>query len=284
MFGYVKPQIPELKVKEFELYKASYCGLCRAMGKTTGCVSKMTLNYDFVFLVLLRKVAEKRSGEIKMRRCIAHPFKKRPMLEIDDTSRYCARASVMLTKLKLKDNVRDSRGIKKLLAKILSLVSIFFKKTHKSLIPLRDTISACIDELSELEKKNTDSIDTVADTFGRLLSAVASYGLEGNEATLCKKIGYHLGKWIYIIDAIDDMKSDAKTGSYNPIINAFGKELEASERDMLRIGLMLELDELSKSVEGLDFSCHRDVEGLMKNTIYMGMVKQTETVLGIQEK
>ena len=65
MFGYIKPQIPELKVKEHELYKATYCGLCRAMGKRTGCMSKMTLSYDFVFLVLLRKVAEKRAGEVK---------------------------------------------------------------------------------------------------------------------------------------------------------------------------------------------------------------------------
>lgn len=282
MFGYVKPQIPELKVKEFELYKAAYCGLCRTMGKRTGCLSKMTLSYDFVFLVLLRKVAEKRTGEVKMRRCIAHPLKRRPMLEIDESLEYCAKSSVILTKLKLKDNINDSRGMKRFLAKIVALVSIFFKKTDKNLLPLEAKVKECISRLSELERKMVDSTDEVASVFGELLSAVASYGLEGKEATLCEKIGYHLGKWIYMIDAIDDMEDDAKTHSFNPIINAFGKDISDEERDMLRISLMLELDELSGALESLDFSSHRDVEGVLKNTIYQGMVNQVSTVLKLK--
>ena len=282
MFGYVKPQIPELKVKEYELYKATYCGLCRTMGRRTGCMSKMTLNYDFVFLALLRKVAEKRTGEIKMRRCIAHPFKKRPMLEIDSTLEYCAKTSVILTRLKLKDNINDSHGIKRLLAKIVALVSIFFKKTDKDLRPLEAKIKECIDKLSALERAGSDSIDETASTFGELLSEVASYGLEGEAKTLCAKIGYHLGKWIYIIDAIDDLESDARASSFNPIINSFGKTPTDEERDIIRIGLMLELDEMSKALEALDFSSHRDVEGLMKNTIYLGMVSQTKGVLKLK--
>lgn len=284
MFGYVKPQIPELKVKEYELYKSAYCGLCRTMGKKTGCVSKMTLNYDFVFLVLLRKVAEKRTGEIKMRRCIAHPLKRRPMLEIDDSLVYCARASVMLTKLKLKDNVDDSHGFKRLLARMVALVSIFFKKTDKSLRELEDKLRGYIEQLSSLEKQNTDSIDTVADVFGKLLSSVASYNLDSNEATMCAKIGYHLGKWIYIIDAIDDFADDIKTGSFNPIVNAFGGEIGDFGKNILRTGLMLELDELSRALESLDFSHHRDVEGVLKNIIYQGMVKTTDDLLKIENE
>ena len=281
MFGYVKPIIPELKVKEFELYKAAYCGLCRTMEKKTGCLSKMTLNYDFVFLVLLRKVAQKRTGEVKMRRCIAHPLKRRPMLEIDDSLEYCAKTSVMLTKLKLKDNVNDTHGFKKILARIVALVSLFFKKTDKSLLALESELKGCIDKLGALEKTNTDSIDAVADTFGELLGKVASYGLEEKEAQLCAKIGYHLGKWIYIIDAIDDLEDDKKTGSFNPIANAFGAQIGDFEKNMLKTGLMIELDELSKALCALDFSSHRDVEGVLKNTIYLGMVKSTEDILGI---
>ncbi|MBQ2810211.1 MAG: hypothetical protein IJF11_04890 [Clostridia bacterium] len=282
MFGYIKPQIPELKVKEFELYKATYCGLCRTMGKTTGCVSKMTLNYDFVFLVLLRKVAEKRTGEIKMRRCIVHPFKKRPMLEIDSTLEYCAKTSVMLTKLKLKDNVNDTHGFKRLLAKIVALVSVFFKKTDKNLTSLEALLKEKIDALGALEAQECDSVDSVSSIFGELLGAVASYGLDGEIATLCTKIGYHLGKWIYVIDAIDDLEDDAKSHSFNPIINAFGATLTDEDKDILRLSLMLELDEMSKSVEALDFSAHRDVEGIIKNTIYVGMVNQVNRVLKLK--
>lgn len=279
MFGYIKPQIPELRVKEHELYKATYCGLCRAMGKRTGCMSKMTLSYDFVFLVLLRKVAEKRTGEVKMRRCIAHPFMRRPMLEIDETLEYCAKTSVMLTRLKLEDNINDSHGFKKLLARIVALSTVFFKKTDPKLKDLETNLKKKIDNLSALEIQNTDSIDSVASIFGDLLGTVASYGLDAENATLCAKIGYHLGKWIYIIDAIDDMASDAKTGSFNAIINSFGNELSDENKNLLRIALMLELDELSHALEALDFSSHRDVEGILKNTIYIGMVNQTARIL-----
>lgn len=282
MFGYIKPQIPELRVKEFELYKATYCGLCRTMGKRTGCISKMTLNYDFVFLALLRKVAQKATGEVKMRRCIAHPLKRRPMLEMDSTLEYSAKASVILTRLKLRDNINDSHGFKRILAKIVGLVSVFFKKTDKELLDLEAQIKSKIDALSALEAQNTDSVDSVATIFGELLGAVASYGLQGEIATLCAKIGYHLGKWIYIIDAIDDMESDAKSHSFNPIINAFGKVLSDEDKNLLRISLMLELDEMSKFVEALDFSSHRDVEGVIKNVIYLGMVSQTNKILKVK--
>lgn len=135
MFGYVKPNIPELRVRENELYKATYCGLCRTMGKTTGCLSKLTLNYDFAFLALVRFVLENRKAEVKMRRCAVHPFKKRPMLEPDETLRYCAKASVILTRLKLEDNINDSRGFARLKAKIANLVSIFSKKPIRTLLP-----------------------------------------------------------------------------------------------------------------------------------------------------
>ncbi|MBQ8163994.1 MAG: hypothetical protein IJZ93_06505 [Clostridia bacterium] len=279
MFGYVKPQIPELKVRENELYRATYCGLCRTMGKCTGKMSKLTLNYDFVFLVLLRKVLEKRTGEIKMRRCVAHPLKKRPMLEIDDTLKYCARSSIILTRMKLKDNINDSHGFAKLKAKIVGAVSIFFKKTDKELKPLEEKTADCISRLTALERENCDSIDAVACIFGELLANVASFGLEGVDKRVAEEIGYHLGRWIYVIDAIDDMESDIKTQSYNPIVNSFGRELSENDKKLLHSAAMLELEAMSKSIELIDFSAHRDVEGILKNTVYIGMIAQTEKIL-----
>ena len=131
MFGYIKPNIPELRVKDHELYKATYCGLCRTMGKCTGCASKFTLSYDFAFFALVRMALEKTQGQVKMRRCMVHPFKKRPIMEINPVLEYSAKSSVILTRLKLKDNVNDSRGVSRLKAKIVGLVSLFFKKTDK---------------------------------------------------------------------------------------------------------------------------------------------------------
>ena len=279
MFGYVKPNIPELRVRENELYKATYCGLCRTMGKTTGCLSKLTLNYDFAFLALVRFVLENRKAEVKMRRCAVHPFKKRPMLEPDDTLRYCAKASVILTRLKLEDNINDSRGFARLKAKIANLVSIFFKKTDKDLAPLEEKVRTLIDELSEKEKEKCDSIDTVADIFGKILSEIASFGLEGMNRRIAENIGMHLGRWIYVIDACDDFSNDVKDNSYNPLIYAFGNELTEENRQSLSCAAMLELEAMSKTLELVDFSSHRDVEGIVRNVTYLGMVSETERIL-----
>ena len=283
MFGYIKPNVPELKVKEHELYKATYCGLCKTMGKCTGCMSTLTLSYDFAFLALIRMVTDKTKGEIKMRRCVAHPFKKRPMLERNSTLEFCAKSSVILTRLKLKDNINDSKGLSKLKAKTANLVSIFFKKTDKKLTPLAQKIGECIDNLTELEKNESDSIDMTASTFGELLGAVASYEYESAEKRIMYEIGYHLGKWIYVIDAVDDMKDDLKKKSFNVLINSYGSELTDSDKDALYCAMMLELELMSKSVELLDFSSYPDIEGIIKNVIYDGMIRESRRVLVLDE-
>ena len=283
MFGYIKPNIPELRVRDNELYKATYCGLCRAMGNCTGCASRFTLSYDFAFLALVRMVLEKTKAEIKMRRCMVHPFKKRPIMEMNSTLEYSAKASVILTRLKLKDNITDSRGMGRIKARIVGIVSLFFKKTDKSLLPLEKKIKECIDELSALEKEECDSVDMVADTFGRLLGSVAAFGLEEREARLGYELGYHLGKWIYVIDACDDFEKDVKDGSFNVFKNIFGKELKDSDRQTIRNAMYLELSGMSKSLELIDFSSHRDVEAIIRNVAYDGLVRVTEKILKIEE-
>ena len=281
MFGYIKPDIPELKVKDNELYKATYCGLCKTMGKSTGCMSKLTLSYDFAFLALVRMVTDKTRGEIKMKRCIAHPFKKRPMLVPNPSLDYCAKSSIILTKMKLKDNINDSHGMAKLKAKLVNIISLFFKKTKKELKPLEEKVAECIDNLSKLEKENSDSIDQTASTFGELLGNVTAFNSDNDNEKLLYEIGFHLGKWIYVIDAIDDMKDDIKKKSYNVVVNSYGDTLSEQHKEALYCAMMLELECMSKSMELLDFSSHRDVEAIIKNVIYIGLVKQSKKIIGI---
>lgn len=280
VFGYIKPDIGELKVKDYELYKATYCGLCRTMGKCTGCVSKMTLSYDFVFFALVRMALLKSKGEVKMRRCALHPLKKRPMLEMNPTLEYTAKASVLLTRIKLKDNVNDTHGFSHFLAKIATLVSVFFKKTDPTLEPLAEKIRACFDELLALEREECDSIDMVADTSGKLIGHVASFGLDEENMEIAYDIGYHLGKWVYVIDACDDLKKDVKKGAYNPLKFAFGNELTESNLQLLKSALMLELADMKRSLDKIDFSSHRDVQAILENVAWQGLVQETDRVLG----
>ena len=284
MFGYIKPNIGELKVRDYELYKATYCGLCRAMGKHTGCVSKMTLSYDFVFFALLRMAMEKSKGEVKMRRCPLHPLKKKPMLEINPALEFSAKASVLLTRIKLEDNVKDSHGFSRFLAKTAGLVSVFFKKTDKNLLPLAEKIRACFDALLVLEGEACDSIDMVANTSGELIGHVAAFGFEGEDANVAYEIGFHLGKWVYVIDACDDLEHDVKKGAYNVLKYAFGNTLSDFDKELLKNAMMLELEAMSKWLEKIDFSSHRDVENVIKNVVFNGLVEETDRILGNKQK
>lgn len=274
MFGYIKPDIQELKVRENELYKATYCGLCKSMGKNTGCFSNFTLSYDFVFLSLFRMVLTKEKAEFKMGRCGASPFKKKPIMVGNEALKFSAQASTILTRLKLKDNINDSQGFAKTKAKMKGSVSVFLKKTDKSLLPLEKKISSCIDDLSRLEKENSSSIDLVADTFGRLLGELISYELTGSDVRVAYEIGYHLGKWIYVIDAFDDFYDDQKSKSYNVLVNAYGSELSEENVASIESALILELDSMLKAVNLVDFTGYLDIENLIKNIIYLGMPKE----------
>lgn len=278
MFGYIKPDIPQLKVVDYELYKATYCGLCKTMGKKTGCLSNLTLSYDFAFLAFMRMALSDHKYETKMGRCISHPFKKRPMLSLNPSLEFSAKSSTILTRLKLKDNINDSHGLSKLKAKIKGIVSVFLKKTDKSLKDLEIKIKECIDDLSKLEKENSTSIDKTADTFGRLLSIVGSYGLDGINERIAKEACYHLGKWIYVIDAYDDYYDDIKKKSYNVLVNNYGTDLNEDRISNIKCALILELEQMAKSIELIDFTEKSDVERIIKNIIYLGMPSEFERI------
>ena len=145
MFGYIKPYIPDLKVREHELYRALYCGLCRTMGRETGTLSRFTLSYDFAFLSAVRFLATGNLPIADKKSCMAHPLKKRSYIKDSEELRYCARVSALLTDGKLRDDLADEAGLKRLRA-ILTLpeASYMVKKALKhgdgALSPIKDAI------------------------------------------------------------------------------------------------------------------------------------------------
>ena len=284
MFGYVRPYAPELLVKDNELYRATYCGLCRTMGKTTGKLSKLALSYDFVFLALLRMGVKGEKIDVKLRHCPVHPIKKIPMIEVNDELIYCARTTSILTRLKLRDNVNDSHGISRIKAKIVGGVSVFFKKTDKSLLELEKKTVSLINELTRLENENSDSIDKTSSTFGTLLGNLAANGIEGASGRILYDIGYHLGRLIYVMDAIDDFEDDKKSGSFNVIKNAYGDTLENSTREVLKCSMLLELEKLSLGVELLDLFKAQDCERIIKNIVYIGLPNEIKRVISGEKR
>ena len=275
MFGYVKPVPAELLVKEYEFYRATYCGICRAMKKYTGALSNITLSYDSVFLALVRMLyLDKSNFSASMRRCIAHPLKKRCMLCENPATEYTARAFAILTYYKLLDDINDERLTKKIAVNTIRPIIASAKK-RADLSSLADTVGEKLREITRLEKEKCPSVDKPASLFGELLGEIFSYGLQGSDALVTRECGFALGRFIYTADAAEDYEKDRKSGSYNPFVLAYeGKELTDENKQFIKCALLLDCKRLESAVNLMPFEGKRTIENIIKNIIYLGLVKR----------
>ncbi len=285
MFGYVKPDKAELLVKEYEFYRATYCGVCRAMKHNTGALSNATLSYDSVFLALTRMlyVPDADIGA-KPRRCIAHPMKKRPMLNENEALVYTAKAFSILTYYKLADDLHDEALGKRLLTGAAKPVTVAAKR--RAAIPeLESVVSDRLSRISELEAEGCPSVDLPAALFGELLGEVFAYGLPEGDKLVPYRLGYHLGKFIYAADAAEDYEKDRRSGSYNPFVLSYGgAELTDENRQSVKCALLLECRSIEGAVNLLPFGNRATIENILRNIIYLGLPKRIGFLDGEPEK
>ena len=283
MFGYIRTDVPELLVRENEYYRALYCGLCRAQGKCTGQCSRMTLSYDIAFLALLRVAAEGKPTVIKRGRCIAHPFKKRNYIDFCEPLAYCAYASAILAYGKTIDDINDENGFEKLKAHLAKpFVSRMRKKAIKNYLALDVRVQEGLQRLSDIEKQKLPSVNVPADEFGNILADILSFGLEGDSEKIMRNIGRHIGRWIYIVDAADDLEDDLKKERFNAFACLYGRKLDADERESVSDSLKLELFSAEPAFDLIDYNDLPHIEGIINNIIYRGMPKTALRVLDIE--
>ena len=277
MFGYVKPVAKELKVKEYEFYKATYCGICRAMKKHTGALSNVMLSYDSVFLALVRMayIEDEELGSSQCR-CIAHPLTKKTMLNTNSALEYTARAFAILAYYKLKDDLADEKVFKKMLVSLSRPIASSSMK-RANMPALADIVREKLDKITELEKAKCSSIDDPATLFGELLGEIFSGGLLGEARLVTYQVGYHLGRFIYCADAADDYEKDRASGSYNPYVISYeGRELTPENKATIRTALLLECRQLEAAVNFIPFGNKLPCENIVKNIIYLGLTDRIE--------
>ena len=283
MFGYVKVKNAELKVKEYEFYRGTYCGLCRSMGRCTGQCSRMTLNYDFVFLALVRLAIEYEQIAFEQKRCIAHPLKKRNSMVENKTLKFCSSASAILNYHKVKDDISDEKGIKRFAARVmLPFVAHARKKALKrdgGLAELDSAVSTRLCELAELEGQRRASVDMPAACFGALLGDIVAYGLDGADRRIAYELGRNIGAWIYIADAIDDMKDDLKKKRYNPILELYnGRIPNKDELDSISVAVRNHLYGAEAAFDLIEIE-DETVKNIIQNILYLGITSKTDDII-----
>ncbi|MBP5209954.1 MAG: hypothetical protein J6125_03735 [Clostridia bacterium] len=283
MFGYVRPHPADLYVREYEFYKAAYCGLCRAMRKETGQLSRLTLSYDLLLLALVRMlylpVDDPTLIRSRRRRCIAHPLRRRPMLETNPALDYAARVSALLSYYKVRDDRVDARGFRRLLAAAATPV-VACARRRADLPALDRLIRESLDRLAELEADDAASVDEPAEVFGGMLGEVFAWDLPPRDAVVARAFGRGLGRFIYVADAAEDYPEDVRRDRYNPYRRVCGdRAWTDADRASVRTALLLELSGVERAMnllprEGRDALIH-----LIENTVCEGIPRRLDSFL-----
>lgn len=295
LFGYVRPQKSELLVREYEQYKGVYCSLCRQLGKSYGIASRLTLSYDCTFYALMLFAFRPECPGFQNGRCVVNPMKKCTYCSSGETEFVAASAlSVIMTYYKIKDDTADSRLFGKLRAYTLLL---FAARAHRKAardFPRFDTIvSAAMEEQRAVERETEPGIDVCAEPTAKMLQQVFedAAGMDKDpetpEVRILRQFGYFLGRWVYLIDAADDIEKDIKTSSFNPFIikcrldgSSTPKDLDKAKSYANQV-LNLTLSQLVAALNILDLDYF---DTIINNVILKGLPEIQKELLFKKEK
>ncbi len=276
MLGYVKAFKPEMKMKDYELYKGVYCSLCRALGRNYSPIAQLFLSYDFAFAAVLRLAVANSGCSFVKKSCPYNPAKKCMICQSRETLDFCSHAIIITVYYKIIDNIRDG-GIKsKLLAFLLYPIVFLMHKKAKRLAPDIDKIiGESMAKQSETEKKQDVCIDEAAHPSADALGKIFSLGFEGENKNSLYTLGYMIGRYVYILDAADDIEDDLKNGSFNP----FRAEYPQGKEDFAnKVTAMLNLTQ-SNALETLDSVEKKRFEDILENIVLDGLDFSMEKVL-----
>ena len=221
MFGYVRPIRGSLPDEAFSRYQAAYCGLCTRLGRRLGYRARFTVNYDLTFLSLLLGAA---APEHVCRECPcpARPGRKKRCRIGGEEQDFCADLCVILYEHKLRDAIEDEPFFRALGARLASrLLRRAYKKAAASCPDEDALVRGKLAALRALEKSGSDSLDRTADAFASILRAGAARGGDEKTRRVLEQLLYHVGRYIYLVDALDDLPRDCKTGAYNVLARRF---------------------------------------------------------------
>ena len=318
MFGYVVVNKPELKFREFDVYRAYYCGLCHSLSKRHGLSGQLTLSYDMTFLVILLSSLYEPEHNVTSKRCVVHPLRRQNIISSEFTD-YVADINVILSYFKCLDDWHDDRSVLKLAySKLLKKGSIgknlnnvhatsdstddgSVAATQPSAVddgsvaatqPNSDSnnqnsyftddsghlhispdysyknkieaISSLLDELGTREKMNETNVDVVAGLFGKIMQ-ILFVPFDDIYAKGLGRMGFYLGKFIYIMDAFDDVEEDVKKGRYNVFSNCYtDPDFETHVKDMLTM-MMAECSDAFEMLPAVDNA------DILRNILYSGV-------------
>lgn len=278
MFGYVRADTPYLYIKDDTLYRAAYCGVCKGIGKVCGNAARMGLSYDVTFLSVLLHNMLGEDLQIEKQHCLTHCIRMRPMAEVDELTCQLGALNTILAYYKYTDDIADGdkgRGKRLWFQK-------GFKRAKKAYPKIEEIVRVNLANQEKVEKAKVDSVDRAADATALMLAEFSSYALGEKSTEYTQRLFYAVGKWIYLIDALDDYDKDIQKGAYNPFALAYRAKCKeellsgkyGEEVKFIFQSLFLDIQE---NLPKISFHFNKD---LTDNILLRGLPQVTKNVMG----
>ena len=278
MFGYIQPDAPYLFKKDEKLYQALYCGLCKSIGKGCGQRARTALTFDMAFMSAMVHNIRHEDVDVKRKHCVLHFIKKRPIAAVDEITVMLGCINTALAYFKLCDDKAD--GDRK--GALRHLYKRGFKRAEKKHGEAVQIIRKYTQMQSELEKKGCDIIEMVAEPTAKMMEELSSYALKEYATEDTSALFYDIGKWIYLIDALDDYDKDVKKRRFNVLYNSFKKptKAEAVAENLQELTFLFDslFADMRVRLSKIDFKFNKD---LTDNIILRGIPLKTRAILGV---
>lgn len=217
MFGYVLPVKSEMKVRDFETYRAVYCGVCKQLHKSYGLFSRFLLNYDLVLLAVTADALSGQAGELRCEGCFANPLARNCVCHNSPGVQLAADGLVMLSYHKLCDDLQDENLLKRAFYKLLQpFVYRLYKRANKKWPKLASALEEQMHRQQELEENHCDSVDEACDPSAKICEALFQRaGCDEPSRRILGRLGLFAGQIVYLLDAAEDYEEDIAHGRYN---------------------------------------------------------------------
>lgn len=227
MLGYVKADKKSMLMSDWELYRGIYCSLCHSLGRNYSVFARLLLSYDFTLAAVLKLALSDSPCTLTQKRCPFNPAKKCYCCKRDEID-YCAHGIVIIAYYKILDNIGDRGFFKKLLSLLaFPFVALMHKKAKRKAPDVEDIVSENMKNQAQTEEKADCSLDEAAHYSSDALGRIFALGYENEAKNEMYRLGYMTGRFVYILDAADDLEDDIKKGNFNP----FKKEFPSLETD-----------------------------------------------------
>lgn len=279
VFGYLQIHKDELKVKEYEAYKSVYCGLCKQLGKDYGILSRLILSYDCTFYAVMLMSLDRSCTGFHDGRCRFNPLKKCKFADCrSDAYSKAAALSVISAYYKILDDINDSGFFRRAACRI---VKPAFHRREKKASKRYPEIDNIVREMMQNQQKAESdpdvTVDSAADPTAKMISGIISLEAKDDiQRRVLSELGYHIGRWIYLTDAADDIEKDKKHNNFNPFV-------KSGECDPEYISSVLN-QSLARAYDAYNLLDIIDFKPIIENMLIYGFPNKQNAVLNKQQE